>query len=789
MLNSFRQISLLNKLFNVNGSEWPRIGAAWAICLMYKIGFVIGWTLIVGLFVAKYGIFSLPYLFVLNALFTIAGTFFLAAFLDRYRKQYIMVFTLLFAAFSLFLAYYFSSSSQPLFFSFLVLAEAFFLVHFKILFTGTIEENFTPIESERTFPLIESSETIGGIIAGLIVVLMSNYIPLQIFVLIWTGIVLIMIPCIFLYEHLNKKVKVIPKIKPKRNSFQIYNKIKNELANSNAFSYLKGLFLIVLFQWFLYNLMEFQYTKAVYQSVSSVVIDSGSGFEHSLVHDLGQFFILFSVAALLIQLFIGSRLISSLGIFGSMLLHPLVTLLSVFGMTISFSLPSAILAKTNYTITSIIHLNAYHSSYYAIKENFREHVRQFLDGIVRPLGAVFGTLILILLQRFFTSASVVFAVNISMIIVCFVIFVVTYIQQVRYTSVALDELINSKDKKRRYNAIDILAQKGHKSSIPFLRKILLNKKEPVSVRVRILKAFSELQDLSVVSDIIKCLKSEESAIRYAALDTLLSYKILYKKKKEHMVLEHRLIETLKNLYEKEIKDEIRFKIISVLSNISSVASFEHLLGIVKNKKGKLKAEAIYALGNYDDENVVKYIRPYLSSKNLDIKIAAVIAMGKFKSSRDEAVGIISNFLHSKNNKKIEYALYAIGELNIRKKKKECLKYTHSKNIILKMKAGIALAKMGYDESIPVLVNLVFSGDYEIANNIKKLCKNVDVRISKNFDKIVKHLVSEKIEKLAPCNCSQSLDSFDSTRLINLKQLYCLAEEYDEVESINNILNS
>jgi len=76
-LANFTQFSILNKIFNIYHGEWLRVGMSFLIQFFYRIGFVIGWTIIVALFVEKYGISNLPYLFILNAFFIIFGSIFI----------------------------------------------------------------------------------------------------------------------------------------------------------------------------------------------------------------------------------------------------------------------------------------------------------------------------------------------------------------------------------------------------------------------------------------------------------------------------------------------------------------------------------------------------------------------------------------------------------------------------------------------------------------------------------------------------------------------------------------
>jgi len=791
MIQHLRQLSLLNKIFNVQGNEWSKIILSWTISFLYRVGFVIGWTIIVSLFISHYGIAALPFLFAVNAVFTIIGSIVYSFLLGHFKSASLMIFNLFIGATILFFAYFFTSSTELVFFALMLFAEAVFFVQFRILLNGFIEEMFTPLQSERTFPLIEASETIGGISAGLIITLVSGYLAVSSFLLVWISLVLAIVPLIFVYEIILKKSSRFKLLEdePKVGAIDIFSKLKKEFADSNHFAYVKGLVLIVLFQWILFNLLEFQYMKAVYQNVSDVVLTAGSGFEHALFHDLGALFILVSSSALIIQFFVGSRLINSLGVVGSMLLHPIVTILSILGLTFSFSFPTAVLAKNNFTITSVIHLNAYHSSYYAIKDGLREHVREFLDGIVRPIGAIFGTSVIIGLEFFLKGSEMIFYVNILMLFVAFALLFITYRQQGRYTAVAVDALTLSANKDVRINAIDILSQKGHDHSIPVLRDILTDRDETVSLRVQVLKAFSELQDDSTLPDIIHCLKSSSSEIREAAVDALLTFKALFKKDNKYLVIEHNLIDSLEALFKHGSSDHTRTKILQFLSRLSTVATFEFLLNTLKTVRGKLKAEVVYALGNYNDDDVAQFIRPYLKVSDSRLRWASIMAIGRFKKFEDESLGYISSGLNSGEEEEISKALYAIGELLIKKHKKVCQKYLFSQSRELRMNAAVALAKMGYQESIPVLTDLLFHTDKKTSLRVKMMLKNVDVRISKNLDKIVKNLVDIEVNILIPHNDPSLIHRLSKGNLKTLKWLYSLSGEHDEVEEVAKLLIS
>lgn len=735
MLQSLRQIQVLNKIFNVRGNEWSKIFSSWFVRFLYRVGFVIGWTVIVAMFVGKYGITALPYLFALIAVFTIIGTFLYSTFLDKFSPEKLLILTIFLNIVMLFFATQIYHTNEVLFYALLIVSVSVFTMQFKIILDGYIEDLFTPLQSERTFPIIEAADTVGGIVAGLAVMSLSNSIETYKFVFLWMVALALIVPALVWNGHTEEVALVNGLHHNSRESIGLFTKIKKAFSHAGPISYVKGMFLIVFLEWVLYNLLEFQYTKAIYQDVSNVIFDAGSGFQHAFVHDLGTLFILFSTSALLIQLFVGGRLINSLGVMGSMLLHPIVTLLSLFGLTASFNYYTAVLAKNNFTITSIIHLNAYHSTYYALRSDLREHIRELFEGIVRPIGAICGTLTLILLQRFFVGEYLILYVNFSLIIVAAGAFIVTYLQQQKYTNLAINDLLHSKDKKVRFNAIDILGQKGHKSSVPILMKILGSKKEPVSIRVRVLKALSELEASESINSIIKCFNSKWSAIRSAALDTLECFRVFQKPK--GLFQKYILISELKRLYRKEKSEEIVLKIIHLMSFLSSVSTVEFLVDVLEHGDGRHKAEAIYALGKFNDREIFNFLSVYLNSKNFKEQINAAVALYNVKDYRDEAYHLIFSFLYSRKMEKIECGLFAIGELGLKKRKEVCFHYLNSKNNDLRIHSAISLIKMGYQDGIPVIVNLLLNGSEDVKFKIRYLLKNVDVRISKNIDKIVK----------------------------------------------------
>lgn len=789
MFQSLREISLLNRFFNIRGNEWSRVIFALVIKFLYRTAFVVGWTVLVAMFVSRYGILSLPYLFVINAIFSIIGSVVYSLCFERISRLTVMISTIVLSGLFLFTAAAIVDTHQIFFFSLLILSISILLNQLRIIMIAYVEELFDPLTSERTFPVIEVSETLGGIVAGIIVTFLSSYFSLSSFVYLMVSVLLLLIPLLLFFDFEEERVELVRSKNYEKGPDGIFTQLKQAFKDKAHSSFVYGLIFIVLFQWIIFNLIEFQYTKVVYQNVSNVIFEAGSGFEHAFIHDLGLLFILFSTSALIVEILLGSRLITSLGVVGAMLLHPIVTLFSLMGLFFRFDFLTAVLAKNNFTLTSVIHTNTYHISYYAVKERVREHLREFLEGVVRPLGALIGTLAVIILDKIFVGNPLNLALNISMVICTLVFFFITYRQQEKYTKVVTEELLNSKEKHIRFNAINLLAQRGHKMALVTLRGILANHDEPDSVKVKILAVLSELQSSESVLDVVNCLVSQKAEIREAALDTLISFKFLHSYSKDYLFVKYQLIASLKDLYKEEKDKEILAKIIFLMSLLSNVSTVEFLFKVINSKNSNHKSDAIFALGKCDDEKIAKILEEYLYSKNLSYQINAAMALVNFKKYRDEALHVINSFIYSEKKDRVLFGLLAIGELNMKSKKAVCLKYLDSDDVDMKMYSAIALAKMGFYHSVASILDLLFSGDEYLVKKVKSSIKNVDVRIYKNIDKIVKHVVSQKIEDLKIKNNNVDLESFSHESLSHLKKLYTLIDEYEEVDTINSLIKN
>lgn len=783
------RLDVVSKVFNLRDNEWSRVWSAWMIRFFYRLSFVLGWTILVTLFVTNYGIASLPYLFLINAVFTILGSFFYSTFIDRFEKYQIMIGSLALAGILLLFASAFSHSNLPLFFALIIVAVGIFLTQFKILLYAFTEDLFTPLESERTFPVIESADIVGGIFAGLMIIGFVNFMEVSSFVYIWFGTLFLTVPFILFATGSHDLKHIHPQGRKNHATGGVIFKFKKAFSNSRHASYIKGLFLLVVLQWLIYNLLEFQYTKAVYQNVSNVILEAGSGFEHALAHDLGALFVLFSASALFVQLFLGSRIIDYLGIVGTMIVHGLLVLFSIFGLTLSYTFPMAILAKNNFTVGTVLFTNVYHSSFYAMQHNIREYVRELMEGLARPVGAIVGTFCLIFSQSLFSESSQILLVNVSMIVVAVIFLSFVWLHQKKYTLMAVNDLLYGGNKEARITAIDILAQKGHKGSANIFRRVLFSRDEPLSIKTRIIRVLPELNDPDTIDDLMRCLKSKNFTIRNEALGALARFPSLKGKKcsETYSYKKYQLVKLLKDMYKNEDDSSSLTKIIKLMAQLSDFATLDFLLDALKNSTGVHRAEVILSLRNYTDPAVAESLQSILDSLTPFQKVNAAITMSGFKDFYSEAMQIVNEFINSDDPQKISYGLFAIGELKMKQHQRVCYHYLHSRDENLRIHSAVSLLKMGVEDGYPVIVDLILSGDKKIVSKIQRLLVNIDVRISKNIDKMVKDIVQREIDSHFADSEGTSFAEWTRENLTRLTFLYELAGEYELIEDIKTYI--
>jgi len=743
-----------------------------------------GWTVLIAMFITKFGIASLPYFFILYAIFRILSAFIYANYINQFRKDLIIIFSAISGCLVLFVGLLFSSLNSGLFLIISIGVLAVFFSQIYILNSAFAEDLFSPLESERTFPIIESSETIGGIVGGLIISSFSYSIQPVVLVYLMMSSLLFIIPIILLHRQILKKLPFIHFKKKKVFSKINIQGIKNSFMNMKQFPFLKVLMFVMLGQWLFNNLLEFQYTSAVFQGVSE-----GAHAEQELTHGLGSMQILFHSFALLMQLLVASRIMSFLGVINSMLLHPLVTLFSLGTLLFRFGFASAVVTKINFEMTSIIFINSYHNSYYAMRHNIREQIREFLEGFIQPLGALTGMILLLILEQIFHDSFLTTSITILMIIIMGTLLAIVMKNENKYTHIAVKNLTHSNDIILQLNAVEVLGQKGHRGATEILTKTLKNPLIDDKVKIKILETLGHMHDQDSILEILDCLKSNNPDIKIAALKSINKFERIEKDIIRYPFSHYRINEILKDIFSKEEDREIKTLIITIITKMNKNDIAPFIFDLLKTDDNRLIADCISVCSYFNDINLVHYLLPYLNSEDPKIRANTIQALWQYKHYRIKLMPVLEDMLHSDilREKVAGYRLAGdIKAIHEKNRLKESLK---ASDPLERLEAAGALCKMKFYEGVKIFVEAIVSEDEKLKKRAFKLLDAVPNQIASSIKNSLLRRVSAYINFILAESNKSSLEDLDTDTLIKLRKAYELVNDHEEVENISELINT
>jgi HEAT repeat protein len=801
--------SFLNRILNVSQKEWPRILLAWTLHIFLRTGFVIGWTITIATFVNRIGVELLPYLFVLNALMIMLGSLIYSNLLKRVSKATLILGTTLTAGALLFLGALFTYGNPIPFFGLIIAAQSILLSQLNILISLFTEELFTPLESERAFPLIATAETLGGIIGGITISTLAWTLPAYKFLYIWVILLLCIIPVLLTSQRCLSKLPAIhlKKEKPDQDASEpIHLKsITNTLRKAHKIPFLRGIILVIGMQLMLFTLLEFQYTKAIQDLVinqSETLLNSYAMqgqtlstneihhiVESKIVEKLGVLQILFSTGSLLVQIFLASRIIKSLGIVGSMIIHPIVTILHMTSMLINFNFVSTAITKSSFEITGGIFKNAYHSSYYTLSESLRESMKELLEGFVKPAGVILAFAYIFVIQHSFATPQQTWALNFVMVVISACMIARSIPLQNEYTALSEKNLSPEKSLSVRLNAIEILAQKGHKNSIKALLHYLRLPEENEKIKIKIIESLKGNRQIEVISQWVNCLQSKSECIQISALEALNQTRNLEKILKEKVFAQHRLTQLTQDLFQESTSSTIRTECIQLLSKIDGKATIPFLLNTLENSSNVIKRACIKACSTTEDINVWHYLAPYLEDKDPMVKAETIEALWKFPSLRPQLQQLKENMLKAKAPHDIIANLKLLGSIGSKKDLPYLIKHLGSTKQTIRHAAAKALCQLNHPASIPHMAEFIMHNNKTIVSKTKRFLKRVDKSMVESIEQLVHIRISDYILNLLSEHKEKYLNELPKETLERLQMAYATVDEYNEVAKIEKILKA
>ncbi len=822
MQNSVREItasanpvSFISRLFNIAPSQWPRVAECWFITFFFKVGAAIGATVLTSAFIARFGIGYLPILFIVSALLIILSTTLFEELIMKIKREILMMSMLFTASLMIFSATFFYESSPILFFALTICAEALFLAQFNIFLPILVGDRFTPLESQSTFPFIESGETIGGIAGASLLAFFGAKLPVAWFMYIWMAVLICAMLVFIITSFVRTSLPALKLHSQDRNSNTPRREMKEVIGAVRKIPFLQSLVIVVLLQWVFMNLLDIQFTKSVEQSIATPVNKSVSAEqslpnyfgasvlnadqieasikpdmerkltveqEAQLSEKLGQIRSSFHAASLFVQALIATRLISSLGVIGSMLLHPIIMLLSLVGMFFKFGLTSSTITRMNFEVTNVVYKNAYFTSHYALPKNIRDQAAEFLEGIARPIGTVVSMSLILAFQYFSSGAQLSNAIHVVMFFIMFSVLFITLKLQTKYTDITRQQLFSNRPYPEKLNAIEILAQKGHRDAPAILVQKLIDpnavEDSPI-VRIKLLSALGEFSDYSTLPEILDALSDNEPSVRLEAAHVLINFKNVGDKFYSQAFSKYRMCEALKETFKKEKFQSVRSAIIRVFSILRQSEIVPFLLDQLKKEDPKARADSVHTLGMFHDLNAAYYILPSLNDETERVRNAAMIALWQFDKYRPMLENTLIDMLNNESREDLFSALYIMGEVKYHKTEL-LLPYLQNNDNEVALEAGFALTKCGVARGfLPVLSHLL-ELPFEKFESTRLFINRLNENARTMVERVVIHLISHEINALMHLKNVTSFDQIDTNTLEKLRRYYALIGQYEEL---------
>lgn len=803
LTNTFKktQISFLSRLFSIAPSQWPRVIECWFITFFFKMGVALGWVVITAAFVGRFGITSLPFLFIFDALLIILSTIFFEHLIMRMKREVLMISMLFCGALCLLFAATLYEQSIYGFFALVIIAEAVFLAQFNVFLPILVGDRFTPLESQSTFPFIESSETIGGIVGGVIVALLGGHLPVPVFMLIWIVLIVCVIGVFVVTSMVREGLPHLP-IRATSHNNQDRTRVRDIIKNIGKVSFLKSLIFIVCIQWIFMNVLDYQYTRSVENAISrtqpviATQVDPTRSLslaaEAELSAKLGTLKSGFHTAALIVQAFIAPRLIGPLGVVGSMLLHPIIMLLSLVGLFFKYGLLTSVIARMNFDMSNVIHKNAYFTSHYALPKSIRDQAAEFLEGIVRPLGTVIGMGLILLVEYIFVGKDMSMWIHGGLVIIMVIILILTLKLQGKYTDITREQLFSELPYPEKLNAIEILSQRGHAEAPRILAEKLSgatnNRSEVAAVRIKLLTALGEFADYETLPDILHALADADPDVRLEAAHTLLSFDHIGQQFYAQAFSRFRLIETLKDTFKKETSATVRAAIIRVFSIVQQPDIVPFLLDMLTHDSPYMKADCIATLGLFHDPNVAFYILPALHDQDPKVRANVIIALWQFPKYRSIIEEELQKMLSSSDHAIKRAGIFVLGEVDAPHYNHILVELVQGTDVDYEHNAAFALTKHGDARGIVALVERYLLLPHEEFETLRRFMHRLTGDVKKNTQQTIVHIIAEHVKLLMKQYVGKRLHDVDGALLEKLRRLYKLIDQHEELHEIETVIS-
>jgi HEAT repeat protein len=384
-------VRFLNRLFNIRTHEWPRFLFLYTMLFVVVIGLTWGATILEAAFLQELGVEALPWFFMAKALISVPAVAVYTAFADRVSNAKLLIAILVVSVLGVgaglgLLNGGLTKLAYPLLYLIIfVPCDDILFAHWYTYVNGFYDTR----SAKRVVPVLVTAVGVGGIVGGLSMPLLNQLLSPAHVILVWLGTLIVMAFLTWLMPYLFEDDRAADRaaVSAERERASQLDNVREGYRYVSQSSFLRWLALSTALLMLLLTFLEYRTGQVLLAELET--LENISNF-------IGRLSGITYLIMLPIQLFLLSRIIGRVGLGGANLIYPVGNLAICGSLIFAPRLSTAALAyfgRTNfygiigYTVESLL--------YNAVPLRVKGRARAFISGLILPIGALVGGLLLL----------------------------------------------------------------------------------------------------------------------------------------------------------------------------------------------------------------------------------------------------------------------------------------------------------------------------------------------------------------------------------------------------------
>jgi ATP/ADP translocase/HEAT repeat protein len=633
---TYQQIKkVLADVLRVQPGEGTKTFLMFGLLMCIVGAFIMGRVARDSLFLSRYPIDYLPYLYIWVAVGTSIQSYLYSRIADRFRRDRMLLVTLATVG-SLFVIarismYWVDDWFYPVLYVFVEIVGTLMIIQAWTL----ANDVFNTREAKRLFGLIGAGGVISSVIVGLSVRGAIKVIGTEELLLLCAAVLVISLFIVHRLSHTCRQ-EIISSLAERTKSTKTRIALISDwrrIVTNRQLVFMSGLIMVL---GLVITLVDYQFKITVQKEYI--------GQEEKLAGFFGMFWAISGIISCFIQFFLTSRILDKLGVLFSLMLLPAAFLASTISLLLKPGLWSATFLKGgDSTLRYTINDATMQLLYLPVPAHFRGRAKAFIDGIVRPVSiGLSGVLLAWFLKNLGSSAIGWLLVG---LVFFWLIFAIGssqhYFKSLKRTlktrrfhfgevrgiipdeaaSKILKEALDDKDEKQVLHALDMTM---YSTNVDWTEDLLrLANHSSATVRARALKIIGDKGSLQDGPVVFEHLRDPSSKVRAAAVEAYCSIG------KDRAI---RIIMKFLNDRSTSVRAAAVIGLIRYGGLDGVLSSAEKLKQMLESEKSVERATGARILGSIGVKNFYHPLLSLLTDAEIKVRIAAIQAAGKMGSA-------------------------------------------------------------------------------------------------------------------------------------------------------------